>query len=165
LWEYTAGQSVEIYGVDIFDNLEVEEQCKDNLNGTGIKVMKERSVDAAEYFTDGYFDFVYIDADHSYESVLTDIRAWLPKVRDGGMIAGHDYVESQPGVKKAVHECFGTLKDTDGIDGNRNLSWYKYKNTSTKPDNNVSHFTDSEGNVYSYGQWVGRINKEEEYHA
>ena len=68
------------------------------------------SWEVAHQFEDGYFDFVFIDADHAYESVRKDILAYLPKVRKGGILAGHDYVESQPGVRKAVDEIFGNNK-------------------------------------------------------
>lgn len=55
-------------------------------------------------------DFVYIDADHSYQGCLTDIKAWFPKVREGGIMGGHDYGSSSfPGVKQAVDQFFGHL--------------------------------------------------------
>ena len=50
------------------------------------------------------YDFVYIDADHSYQSVKQDIHLWFPKVRSGGVICGHDYSSSWPGVMQAVDE-------------------------------------------------------------
>ena len=49
-------------------------------------------------------DFVYIDANHQYEFVKADILAWLPKVKKGGMICGHDF--GRDGVYKAVLEIF-----------------------------------------------------------
>jgi predicted O-methyltransferase YrrM len=48
------------------------------------------------------FDFVFIDADHSYQGARGDIEAYLPLVRAGGMLAGHDY--HWPGVAQAVTE-------------------------------------------------------------
>lgn len=52
-------------------------------------------------------DFVYIDGLHEYESVKQDIEVWLPKIRAGGIIAGHDYNAGFPGVERAVKEVLG----------------------------------------------------------
>ena len=64
--------------------------------------LKESSVSAAEMFPAGGLDFVFIDADHSYEAVKADIAAWYPTVRSGGLFSGHDY--RWPGVQQAVNE-------------------------------------------------------------
>jgi Methyltransferase domain len=64
------------------------------------------SWDVAAKYTDESLDFVYIDADHAYESVRRDIAAWWPKVRRGGALAGHDYTPEIPGVIQAVTEAF-----------------------------------------------------------
>lgn len=54
------------------------------------------SLDMARSYTaageDGTFEFVYIDADHSYASVKADLEAWFPLVKPGGVMAGHDYI-------------------------------------------------------------------------
>lgn len=64
------------------------------------------SVRAAKAFDDESVDFVFIDGDHSEESVRSDIEAWLPKVKQGGVIAGHDYTNNWPGVVAAVSQYF-----------------------------------------------------------
>ena len=74
-------------------------------------IIRMTSQEAAVLFEDGQLDFVYIDANHSYEGCLADIRTWYPKVRKGGVIAGHDYKNTHSrgtpmGVKKAVDEFF-----------------------------------------------------------
>ena len=46
-------------------------------------------------YADGAFDFVYVDAGHSRREVLADLAAWWPKVRAGGVMAGHDYTEQR----------------------------------------------------------------------
>lgn len=51
-----------------------------------------RSIDAAPLLKDGYFDYIYIDARHDYCAVQEDIEAYWPKVRPGGILAGHDYI-------------------------------------------------------------------------
>jgi predicted O-methyltransferase YrrM len=65
------------------------------------------SADAVKNYEDESLDFVYIDADHEYEGVKRDIELWFPKVKKGGVIAGHDYIEGWDGVIKAVDEIFG----------------------------------------------------------
>jgi Methyltransferase domain len=67
-------------------------------------VLRMPSARAARVFDDHSVDLVYIDADHGYDAVLADIRAWAPKVRGDGIIAGHDFQES--GVSRAVSEVF-----------------------------------------------------------
>lgn len=50
---------------------------------------------------------VFIDADHTYDSVRRDIELWLPKIQLGGVLAGHDYDWDTEDVKKAVMDFFG----------------------------------------------------------
>lgn len=64
------------------------------------------SVKAAKFVPDGSCHMVFIDADHTRDAVLADLRAWLPKVMKNGWICGHDYFIF-PGVRQAVHEVFG----------------------------------------------------------
>jgi len=70
-------------------------------------VERMTSEKAAPYFVDNFFDFVYIDANHTFEEVVKDINLWWPKVRAGGILAGHDYLQGLKdgviyGVKAAV---------------------------------------------------------------
>lgn len=53
------------------------------------------------------FDFIFIDADHSYEEVRKDINNCLPLLSADGIIAGHDFSKHWPGVIQAVRETFG----------------------------------------------------------
>ena len=70
--------------------------------------LKLKSIEAVSKFEDKSLDFVFIDASHEYEDVKNDIIAWLPKVKPGGVLAGHDYYidgyDWFPGVKQAVNE-------------------------------------------------------------
>lgn len=69
------------------------------------KVLRMTSVEAAQQVPDGSVDFVFIDGDHSYEGCSTDIAVWWPKLKDGGLLSGHDYRDERNyGVKQAVHE-------------------------------------------------------------
>lgn len=69
------------------------------------KVIVGKSDDSSVNFDDDSVDAIFIDAGHSYESVYNDIKSWLPKIKNGGIISGHDY-GSWPGVKLAVDDIF-----------------------------------------------------------
>jgi hypothetical protein len=72
-------------------------------------IVKKNSTNAVREYRDNFFDFVFIDGNHSYGAVKTDIIAWLPKVKIGGWICGHDYNNpAWPGVNQAVNERFLT---------------------------------------------------------
>jgi hypothetical protein len=57
-------------------------------------------------------DFVYIDAAHNYKNAVADIDAWWPLVKPGGIIGGHDFHHTWPGVVRAVTE-FSVKKGLD----------------------------------------------------
>jgi hypothetical protein len=68
------------------------------------------SAQAAAWIAPHTLDFVYIDADHEYESVRADILLWRERVKPGGFIGGHDFSRSFPGVMRAVIELLGLPK-------------------------------------------------------
>lgn len=70
--------------------------------GDRVRTICGWSPDAAGIVDAASLDFVFIDADHRVARVLADIRAWRPKVKPGGILAGHDYCDKYPGVKMAV---------------------------------------------------------------
>ena len=69
------------------------------------KIIREKSAVVAEdNSTPDDLDFVFIDANHTYESVMQDLMSWVPKIRSGGLVAGHDWSRRFPGVVKAVRK-------------------------------------------------------------
>lgn len=69
-----------------------------------VNIIKKSSISASKMIKNNSLDFIFIDAGHSYRSVKNDIMAWLPKVKFGGFIGGHDY--SRSGVRRAVEFIF-----------------------------------------------------------
>ena len=61
------------------------------VDAPNVTVTRGASATVLPTFDDGYFDWVYIDGDHSYEAVLGDLRLCMRKVRAGGVIAGDDF--------------------------------------------------------------------------
>lgn len=58
----------------------------------------------------GKADLIFIDALHDYEHVKQDIALWWPKVRVGGILAGHDFNHKWPGCERAVAESFDLMQ-------------------------------------------------------
>ncbi len=76
------------------------------LLGERFVVHAMRSDEASRKFDDGSVDVVWIDGDHAHDAVVSDIRAWFPKLRSGGWMGGDDWC-MRP-VQQAVFEEFGT---------------------------------------------------------
>lgn len=110
LFERFLKLGIHMIGVDIgnhFSRRERVERIVDECPGSARQVLWMSTNDAAHLVPDGWADFVFIDAGHSYQAVREDIRDWLPKVKPGGWFGGHDYHPSHPGVIDAVREAFG----------------------------------------------------------
>lgn len=77
--------------------------------GDRSEIIRKDSVTASKIFEDNFLDFAYLDGRHHYEGVKEDIEFWFPKVKKGGILCGHDYLntvigETHFGVKDAVDE-------------------------------------------------------------
>lgn len=112
-----AAKDIHVTAVDTFQPMlegqkdtEILADFMENMKRFGIRerthVIRGLSTVAADQYATGYFDFVFIDADHTYSSIKADISAWAPKLKTTGVMAGHDYNYDNPGVMRAVDECF-----------------------------------------------------------
>jgi hypothetical protein len=81
--------------------LETQQRLKEYGNK---RLIKKTSLEASKLFKDEEFNFVYIDADHSYDGVSQDLHLWYSKVKNGGILSGHDYHKDMLGVVMAVNE-------------------------------------------------------------
>lgn len=86
--------------------------------------IRKTSDDAVAGFIDGEFDFVFIDALHTYEQVLKDCASYYSKVKDGGIFSGHDFTAIQ-GVHRAVKE-FAAQKGKEILTTKHDV-WYWIK--------------------------------------
>jgi predicted O-methyltransferase YrrM len=99
-----ANPSVTLFCVDAWESYEGHRQnasqarhdgfyadTVQRLSGYNAHCIKGMSVETSERFADGSLDFVYIDANHDLPHVIADLAAWVPKVRRGGIVSGHDF--------------------------------------------------------------------------
>lgn len=89
------------------DGFFAQAQRRARFAGTRATILRMRSGEALSRIADRSLDFVFIDADHSYEGCKADIRGWAKKVKPGGWLGGHDYKNTDfPGfgVTQAVDE-------------------------------------------------------------
>lgn len=106
-----------VFAVDTWENQGMTEGPRDTytefLQNTStlkdwIVPMRGQSSDMAKSFDDK-IDLLFIDGDHSYDGVVSDIKAWLPKLRDNGMVIFHDW-EWAEGVRRAIEEIVRPLQ-------------------------------------------------------
>lgn len=86
----------------------VADRFADQIHSGQVVVVREESSAAAKQFDDDFLDWVYIDADHNYAAVASDLAAWRIKVKRTGLILGHDYCEPRDrnyGIVRAVDEA------------------------------------------------------------
>jgi hypothetical protein len=107
-----SGKNIKFYAVDIWEDYEQDgmkwtanfNQFLSNIKPVQdfINPIKSDSCLAAHKFEDKSIDFVFIDGNHQYEFIKNDIIAWLPKIKEGGILAGHD--TQFEGVTRAINE-------------------------------------------------------------
>jgi hypothetical protein len=102
--------------------------------------IRDYSDNVVHDFADSTLDFVYLDGDHCFESITNDLALWIPKIRKGGIIAGHDYVKHKGPSKIHVYQAVNGYTDayqikpwfvlglkeiTDGVirDESRSFMW------------------------------------------
>ena len=93
--------------------------------------IKKKASEAAGLIADDSLDFVYIDGNHSHDSVTEDILLYYPKLKKDGLLSGHDY--DYESIKKAVDGFAGShglaihTKDTGELGGKKKYDWWIWK--------------------------------------
>lgn len=109
---------------NIFYDKLFNDVLKNASNYLNVEILRMSSKKASEHFLDEGLDIVFIDARHDFESVSNDIKFWMPKVRKGGCLCGHNYEIAFYGVIEAVNQLIGY----DNIEINSDSTWFYFKN-------------------------------------
>ena len=136
------GENLTLYGVDIGNGEKgqrrYEEACGRLARfGARSKIIRLSSADASREFDNGFFDFIYIDGDYSYEGAKANLNLWWPKAKDGAIFSGYNYVTKRKHVdvvravnefvKEKRQELFFTYEDGATQD-DKIKSFYLFKN-------------------------------------
>lgn len=95
----------------------VKKQAQNRMQDKNAIIIEKFSDDAVRDIPDNSLDFVYIDADHSYDFIMMDIILWGRKVRKGGIICGHDYYDKKESDRRAkVTQAVSDYAKVHGIE-------------------------------------------------
>lgn len=92
------------------EKLEVYKKFENEIQSQVIEINLGLSTEVVNDFEDNYFDWIYIDTDHSYKTTIAELEMYQSKIKDGGIIAGHDYISvnwgsmAKYGVIEAVYK-------------------------------------------------------------
>ena len=113
-----SGKLITLDVVDNFLKSPIEKSTKSLVQFDFVKIIQNNTAEQAKYYRNESLDFVFVDADHSAHGVSMDIMAWLPKVKKGGVLAGHDYENWRyPELKIAVDNLLKVKKVSE-------MCWY-----------------------------------------
>jgi predicted O-methyltransferase YrrM len=128
---YNSGKKIHYDAIDTFEGSrehgqvvglyeEAVQNLKPLVDLNVVNIIRGHSQDVVSKYQDETIDFCFIDGSHEYEDVKKDILAYLPKVKKGGILAGHDYDAIWNGVIQAVDEILVKVEIVNG-------SWIFYK--------------------------------------
>lgn len=103
-------------------------------------VMQGESASVAPLLCRGIADMLFIDAAHDYKGVMADLDAWLPVLKDDGLICGHDLDKGAGDDEQRALE----LKHCDCVDGVHYGVWCALEDTFT----NVSCFSEQDCSIW-----------------
>ena len=90
-----SGKKINFFVVDNFSTLgDVKQEFEENLGEERLKsitFINEDSVEASKHFSNSSVDFIFIDTDHNANQLVKEISAWNDKIKNNGLISGHDY--------------------------------------------------------------------------
>ena len=121
---------------------EIYAKAQERVKNLPVTLLRKTSMEAVTEFEDNSLDFVYIDGHHDFVHVTNDIHHWLPKIKVGGILSGHDYAKFPTGkqnhVKSVVDAYFtsyrmipyfivGLFEMKPGLIRDRYRSWFYIK--------------------------------------
>lgn len=121
----------------------VKEQCMKRMKGRNVVMIEKFTEDGIKDIKDNSLDFVYLDADHSYDFVMQDMILWGRKLKKGGVMSGHDYYDHNKSDRR--WKVAQAVKDYTNVHG------IKLYITS---ENHLANKSNLNGDYYPSWFWV-----------
>ena len=84
-WHAVSQEEMDSYRLEVHDKFS---------NNDLVEILEEYSFDAVNNFEDNFFDWIYLDANHSYNHVIQDLQAWWKKLKPESYLCGNAYIDS-----------------------------------------------------------------------
>lgn len=112
-WGGTGADWLAAHGPDVLYN-----QAQSYINACPAKhclsdILRASTTEAAKHFADESLFFFFLDANHTFNNVLSDLRLWRPKMQPGGMLAGHDL--NGKGYNRGVNQALDVFVGETGL--------------------------------------------------
>ncbi len=75
-------------------------------NDKNVRILEMNSYGASSYYEDDYFDYIYLDAEHTYKAVINDLNLWYPKLKKNGILFGDDYYWREEDDTLSLHIAY-----------------------------------------------------------
>ena len=75
-------------------------------NKKNVHILELNSLDASSNYKNNFFDYIYIDAEHSYHAVINDLNVWYPKLKKNGVLFGDDYYWREEDDSLSLHKAY-----------------------------------------------------------
>jgi hypothetical protein len=75
-------------------------------NIQNVHILDLNSLEASYNYEDNFFDYIYIDAEHTYDAVTKDLEVWYPKLKKNGTLFGDDYYWREEDDTLSLHRAY-----------------------------------------------------------
>jgi hypothetical protein len=108
--EKVRGCAPQVIGEEPLNQIFFDQAKKDTYdkfqNIQNVHILDLNSFEASHNYEDNFFDYIYIDAEHTYEAVTKDLEVWYPKLKKNGILFGDDYYWREEDATLSLHRAY-----------------------------------------------------------
>jgi len=128
--EKVRGCAPQVNGKEPLNQFFFDQAKKDTFNkfktNENVHILDSNSSEASSNYIDNYFDYIYLDAEHSYQAVINDLNMWYPKLKKNGVLFGDDYYWREEDDTLSLHKAYQEFINKNNIN-----KWCVFKSQIT----------------------------------